>query len=484
MKILLVDDERESRHYVARFLIKWGHDIREADHGAHAVEILDREHIDLVLSDIRMPVMNGLELLKTIRSMNILPPPEVVLFTAFSEVQTAIEALRGGACDYILKPVDVRELLAVIERVGEHLALVRENTILTKHFDSAIACETRELKEQLEKLKKEYYEIIGIGQIVVQSEAMKKLYETAGVLAQDRTVSVLIEGETGTGKELIARYIHMTGDGHERPLVDINCAAIPPGLFESELFGYESGSFTGAFPKGKKGKMDMAQGGSLFLDEITEMPVEMQAKLLRVIQDRSFFRVGGLKKVDSDVRLICATNADMQKQVEEGFFRKDLFYRLSTAQLRIPPLRERPEDIVPLASLFLDKYAQQKKKSFRDISPACMKELQSHSWPGNVRELQNTIEYAVLMYDGIHLEPGHILLAQPNADSAGSVREKQGAVSDWFDLELPEDTLPLEDVTNHIIIKALTMHGGNKTRTASYLGLSLRALSYRLKQIQ
>ncbi|MCL6478779.1 MAG: sigma-54 dependent transcriptional regulator [Peptococcaceae bacterium] len=343
LNILLVDDERESRSYLAEFLREQGHRVAESADGSEALDIFTAGEFHLVLTDIRMPKMSGLELLRKIRGMPGGQDVDVVLFTGNGDVRSAIEALRAGAYDYLLKPINVEELVAVTERAGERQALRRENAILTKKFKDAVEAATEETRQELSRFKKAYYESIGLGNIGVFSQAMKKIFQQARKLHTDRSIPVLIEGETGTGKEVIARYIHY-GDGNvTAPFVDLNCAAIAPNLFESELFGYEAGAFTGGTPRGQKGKLDLAQGGTLFLDEITEIPTDLQAKLLRVIQEKEFYRVGGLKKIKTDVRIVCATNVDIEKKVEEGAFRRDLYYRLNVGRISLPPLRERTE---------------------------------------------------------------------------------------------------------------------------------------------
>ncbi len=315
------------------------------------------------------------------------------------------------------------------------------------------------------------------------SPQMKQIVEQAGLIHADRTVPVLIEGETGVGKEIIARYIHHGPRGSQRPFVDINCAAITPTIFESELFGYEGGAFTGCRPGGQKGKIAMADGGTLFLDEIAEIPPSIQAKLLRVIQEREYFPVGGLNKRRADVRLICATNADLEECVRRGGFRKDLFYRLEAIRIAIPPLRRRREDILPLARLFLASLARQKGKRFQSISPQAEEMLLACSWPGNVRQLRNLIERAVVMCDGVELRPEHLSLphSQAGQDQEGGSPAAEQAPG----LEtLPPDRLDLQSLNRRIILRALEMHGGNITETAAYLGMSRRSLSYRLKKMR
>ncbi len=314
------------------------------------------------------------------------------------------------------------------------------------------------------------------------SPQMKEIVERAGLIHADRTVPVLIEGETGVGKEIIARYIHHGARGSQRPFIDINCAAITPTIFESELFGYEGGAFTGCRPGGQKGKIAMADGGTLFLDEIAEIPPSIQAKLLRVIQEREYYPVGGLNKRGADVRLICATNANLEECVRRGSFRKDLFYRLEAIRIAIPPLRRRREDILPLAMLFLDCLARKKGKRFRSISPQAQEMLLACPWPGNVRQLRNLIERAVVMWDEQELRPEHLSLPGPQEEQEDD--RSPGAEAEPGLETLPPRHLDLQELNRRIILRALEMHGGNITETAAYLGMSRRSLSYRLKKMR
>lgn len=327
----------------------------------------------------------------------------------------------------------------------------------------------------IHRLTPQRYEGIGIF-----SDAMKTVMQQTKLLHRDRKIPVLIEGETGTGKELVARYIHYGPQGVSLPFVDINCAAITPTIFESELFGYEGGSFTGSCSRGQKGKIELAQGGTLFLDEIGEIPIQIQAKLLRVIQEREYFRVGGINKNEADVRWICATNIDLEQSIQEGTFRKDLYYRIETFRLHVPPLRERQDDILPLAQMFLQIHSARKNKRFRKISSAAAKLLLQYPWPGNVRQLQNVIERVVLLSDDTEIQPDHLsyLFSNQNQDSPAQLTSSNTGL-----LNLPKDGLNLDELNQRILMDALRIHNGNKTKAASYLGLSRRAFTYRLKKL-
>ena len=293
----------------------------------------------------------------------------------------------------------------------------------------------------------------------------------------------MIEGETGTGKEMIVKLIHYGKSGNSLPLIDINCAALSPELFESELFGYEPGAFTGGKPKGEKGKMALSAHGTLFLDEIGDMPLNLQPKLLRVLQDRTYYPVGGLKKQNFNARIVCATNRSLQNLMENNQFRRDLFYRLNVGYIYLPPLRKRPEEIIPLATLFLEREAALKKKKFRSISEAAQNILRSHHWPGNVRELENAIERAVLSWDHSELLPEHLDFLSGVSHSDLADNQRHNKPFDLVNLMLPEQELDLEQLNQEIIRKALARFKGNKTHTANYLGISRNALYTRLNKI-
>ncbi|MDI6711154.1 MAG: sigma-54 dependent transcriptional regulator [Bacillota bacterium] len=320
----------------------------------------------------------------------------------------------------------------------------------------------------------------GVGEVGVFSTAMEKVFGQAKKLHADRLVPVLIEGETGTGKDIVARYIHHGEENVTEPFVTLNCAAIAPGNAENELFGYVPGAYNGVLLKGKKGWLDMAQRGTLFLDHVAEMPLNVQAKLLRVIEDWAFFRVGGLRRVEADVRIICSTNANLSAKVEKGAFRADLYYRLNVARLYLPPLRQRKEEILPLAHMFLTRSAHEKGKKFREISAEAARMLTAYEWPGNLRELKNAVELAALMWDDVVLRPAHLEIAIGARSVAGPPHAE---VIDCKNFSLPLEGLPLEEYNSRIILKALEMHYGNKTRTARYLGISRRSLDCRLKRL-
>ena len=483
MKILLVDDERHSCQAMLWFLKHQNHEVDECSSAREALMKLAAGDYHLVLSDIQMPGMSGIELACEIKRFPESWRTDVVLFTGHADIRSVVTALRAGVYDYLEKPIDPEELASVIERVAEHQALLRENKLLTERFHDEVNAATEETRRELVQMKQMVAEST-IGSIGVFSQAMRKIVRQAQQLHQDRSIPVLIEGETGTGKEVIAKLIHYGGDFgplSATPFVDINCAALAPTLFESELFGYEAGAFTGSMAKGARGKFDLARGGTLLLDEIGEIPPELQGKLLRVLQEKEFYRVGGLKKITTDVRTVCATNVPLATRVKEGTFRKDLYFRLKVAHIVIPPLRERKEDIVALAEMFVKRLSRQKKKRFAAIEADTAALFESYDWPGNVRELQNVIEYAVFAYDDISLKVEHIrgLLRQEQSKPA-----LPGSDAPKLELPFPAKGYSLKQYTADVVMKVLAAHDDNQSAAAAYLGISRRALSYRLEELR
>jgi len=489
MEILLVDDDRHSREAVAWFLREQEHTVTECDNAEEALAIWKKADYPFVLSDIQMPGMSGIELAKAITEQPDSWRTDVVLFTGFGDMKTAVAALRAGAYDYLLKPVDAQELAAIALRVSEHQALLRENKELTEHFNDKLQSATQNTELELNRMRKMVAETV-IGNVGIFSNSMQLVAELAQRFHTDRTLTVLIQGETGTGKEVVARIIHYGANlkSQSGTLVELNCAAIPHNLFETELFGYEGGSFSGSLSKGQKGKLDAAAGGTLFLDEIAEMPPEMQAKLLRLLEAREYYRVGGLKKIKADVRIVCATNVDLEKRMEEGLFRRDLYYRLKIGHIVIPPLRERREEIVPLAELFLRDFSQTKRKRFTGITPEAGRLLEQYDWSGNVRELRNAMEWVVFMYDDTELQLTHLekvvapacTLSSASDRQAGEPKQKEKQIV----LPMPEGGLSIKEYNDLIIQAVLDAHNGNQTATAKYLDMSLRALCYRLEQMR
>ena len=480
MKIMLADDEISGRQVLADFLeVQLGHQVTQCSDGREALKTFQNTPFPMVLADICMPGMSGINLLQRLKAMRQGKMSDIILITGHGELNTAIEALRGGAYDYLLKPVNLEELTAIVNRIAEHQALIKDNYELTHRFDEKVAEATQETKTMLVHIQQAYAEIVGTGKFGVFSDGMRQVVAMAERLHEDRSVPVLIEGETGTGKEIIARLVHYGPGDVTTPFVSINCSAIASNLFESELFGYEGGAFTGAKKTGQMGKLELARGGTLLLDEIGDMPLELQPKLLRVLQEREFYRVGGVKKLGLDARIIFSTNRDLERLVKQGAFRRDLFFRLNIGRIYIPPLRERTEAIGPMAQMFLEQFARRKNRGFINIHKDALKILYNYSWPGNVRELQNTIERIVLLYDETTVEPEHLKFLDSDTEGVllpQSVKDKAGP----FTISLPPDGFDLKAAEAKIVRRALSMFDGNKTRTAAYFGISRNALRRKL----
>lgn len=477
MKILLVDDDPDSRSSIAKFLGQLGHEVLEADSAPRALSLLTERSFPLVLSDIRMPGMSGIELLKAVTALPSCSETSVVLLTGYGDMDSAIDAFRAGAFDYLLKPIKVKELALLTAKIE-----AQTNSALKpgedSNNDNGNGLERKNPQGNLSGFKQAVF-YSGLNKIGIFSESMLWLVKQAYLYHQDRSIPVLIQGETGTGKEVIARIIHFGAGDETAPFVAINCAAITPSLFESELFGYEPGAFTGGISKGQKGKCDLAARGTLLLDEVGEIPLELQGKLLRAIQERAYYRVGGLQEIKMDVRIICSTNADLDEMVKKGTFRKDLFYRLKVGSLFIPPLRQRKEDILPLGNLFLWEFSQQKNKRFKNIGNQAAKIMLNYAWPGNVRELRNLMEWIVFMFDDIEVRPQHLNL--PNIN-------KYQLPAFLLDADEDDDPEPPshrktggKEFSEEILLQALEAHNGNKTEAARFLGISRTTLYNYLK---
>lgn len=479
MKILVVDDNKLSREAIAQFLSEQLlHQVTMAVSGEHALEFLSEMPFEVVITDMKMPGMSGIDLTKEIKKLRA--ATEVIIMTGHGDMETSIHALRSGAADYLLKPVNIEELLITLERIQKLNQLKTEN----QELKNTVRTSDDLLKEEnarLFTLQSTLREVTKTGSIGIFSSAMKNIVNLCEKYHKERDVPVLIQGDTGTGKEIIARLLHHGKDNNdERPFVPVNCAAIAPHLFESELFGYAEGAFTGARKNGAVGKMELAQGGTLFLDEIGEMPKEFQPKILRALQEREIYRVGGDKLIKLDVRFVFATNRDLKQMVEQNEFRNDLYYRLNLGQINIPPLHERKEEIVPLAQMFLEKYAMKRIKAFRYIGEDAREILLNYQWPGNVRELQNTIERVVLLYNEEFLKAHHIAYL---LNSPATAREFTGTVIEPGNISLPENRLPIEEIEREIVSKAMKKFQGNKTKVAEYLDISRSALRSKLRKL-
>lgn len=490
MRIMVVDDNDQSLQSLSLVLGDLGHEVRGFSDPRDAFAVAVREFFPLIITDIRMPGMDGLELLTRLKENETARDSDIVLITGHGDMQTAIDALRQGAYDYLNKPINARELAVVVDRCAEHQALLIENLELKTRMDEKVAEATRDVVRNLEEVKGKLREVTGIGEIVADSPSMRRLIEEALIIHDNPSVPVLIEGETGTGKEVVARLVHHGESISPEPFIAINCAAIPGELFESELFGHEPGAFTGSRAGGAPGKLEAAGKGTIFLDEVAEMPLTLQPKLLRVLEERTFYRLGGVKKRDFSARIICAANRDLSDMVEKGLFRRDLYHRLRVGHLRIIPLRERGEDIVSLVNMVLRRESERKKKNFKTISPEALRMLRDYPWPGNVREMENTIERAVLMHNGEALLPEHLrFLTEVAGDiaAASPVRdEMQAPDDDWISFGkngwvlLPESPFSMDDLTDAVVRHAMARFDGNKSRAAGYLGLSRYALLRRL----
>jgi DNA-binding NtrC family response regulator len=442
-RILVVEDEEKLRRVIELQLVSAGFDVDKAATAEDGLKIVDRA--DLVLTDLKLPQMDGLQFLGLIRRQNAQTP--VVMMTAFGSIETAVESMKAGATDFLLKPFSLDHLMQVVHKALEVRALRDENT---------------QLKAELGR-RYEFDNIIG------RSEAMQEIFATIERVAPTRA-TVLLAGESGVGKDLIARAIHFHSPRRDRPLVKINCTAIPENLMESELFGYEKGAFTGAVGS-KPGKFEQADTGTVFLDEIGDVPAAIQVKLLRILQEREFERLGSNVTRHIDVRVVAATNQDLRAALEQGTFREDLYYRLNVVPLNIPPLRERKQDIPFLANHFIRKLAPDTGSRVESITPAAMEKLMEYHWPGNVRELENVIERSLVMCTGTQLDAADIKL-----ESAPRPRPQN---EQHF---LPEG-LTLDQYEQEIIREALRRADGNKSQAARLLGLTRNALRYRLTQM-
>lgn len=451
MRILLVDDHPEARLALADFLVQLGHRVDQAADGEAGLAQVRLRRPDLVLSDLRMPGLDGLGLLKGLAALD--DPPPVALMTAFGDERTALEAMRGGAIDYLRKPVSVQELHRLVERVAAEAESGPMPDEAVEEADGLVVC----------------------------GPELRAVVALADRLHRVRELPCLIEGETGSGKELLARRLHHGGRPPGGPFVALNCAAIASGLFEAELFGYAPGSFTGADPRGAEGKLAAATGGTLLLDEVADLPPEQQAKLLRLLEERSFYPVGGNRARRCEARLVCATNADLAARVREGRFREDLFYRLKVGYLRLPPLRERRGDILPLARILMRRVRQRLGRGFQRLSSAAEDLLYTHSWPGNVRHLQHLLEEAAVRFDGAVLDAPHLReldagFTDPAANApVGSASLVLPRVPPSA-LVLAADGFDLEAWHRALVRAALAAHQDSPVRTAAYLGVSRKVL--------
>ena len=445
-RILIVDDEKNTREGIARFLRSKNFECELADNGNTALQILDDNEIDIVLTDLRMPSMGGMELIKRIKEIS--EDIVVIVLTAYGSVETAVEALKRGADDFLTKPINLEKLYITITRIAKNINLEEEN---------------KQLRSQLD-------DKFGLDNIIGNSYAMHKVFDVVKQVAPSRA-SVLIQGESGTGKELIAQAIHRLSPRSSYPFVAVHCASLADNLLESELFGHEKGAFTGAISQ-RIGRFEQANHGSLFLDEVGEISMAVQVKLLRVLQEQIFERVGGIKSIKTDIRLIAATNKSLENEVKNNNFREDLFYRLNVVTINLPPLRERQEDIPLLIDHYLQNFKKENNKTALEIDQNAVKILQNYSWPGNIRELRNCIENMVVLAKTDVVSPDDIpsKIVSVINDDVNFSRSTAGS------------TLNIKNREKDLIIKALAETKNNRSKAAEKLGLSRRTLYRKLEK--
>jgi two-component system response regulator AtoC len=434
-KILVVDDEALMRNFLVEALKRKGLEAIAAENGPKALNLLKEQSFDLVITDMKMPGITGMDVLKAIKEIS--PRTLVIVVTAFGTIENAVEAMQSGAFHYLIKPFSLESLMANIEKANQHMALVEENTYLREQIIPHPCGRS----------------------IIAESPAMKKILQDIQQIAKSNA-NVFINGETGTGKEIIAHLVHYSSPRANQPFIKVNCAAVPEALVESEFFGHEKGAFTGATSK-RLGRFELADKGSLLLDEITEIPLALQAKLLRVTQEQEFERVGGSKSIKVDVRLISTSNRDIHEAIANKVLREDLYYRLNVVPIYLPPLRERQEDILPLAEYFIERTCQGNHLERKTLSLEAKKKLLSYRWPGNVRELANIIERSIVMDQGKIIQDHHLHLEGPMASTIVGKT--------------------LQEIEKQLIVETLQMHE-NRTKAAETLGISVRTLRDKLQE--
>jgi DNA-binding NtrC family response regulator len=449
--ILIVDDEHLIRWSLDKDLRQAGYETRQAESGEEALIAMEESEPDLVLLDLRMPGIDGFGVMKEAGKKDI--HPLFIIVTGIGDVKTAVRAVNEGAVDYICKPFEIEDVKLRIE----------------------MALETAKIRRELTSLKDEIKLQCGFENMIGDSPVMQKVFSTVSKVAASKFSSVLLQGESGTGKDLVARTIHTLSDRSEALFLDINCSAFPESLLESELFGHERGAFTGARTQ-KKGLFELAENGTIYLDEIGDMPLSLQGKLLKAIETKSFRRVGGTVEITVDARIIAATNKNLKAEVEAGRFRNDLFYRLQVIPIYLPPLRERIEDIPPLIEFLTAGFNEEFRKNVQGVSPEAMEILVRHPWPGNVRELKNMIERILI------LETTDIIDV-PDLPPEITETDESGKEPSPFD-RFPAEGLSLEEVEKQLILKALAAADGNQTKAAELLGVSRDTLRYRIQKFE
>ncbi len=452
-KILIVDDEYLIRWSLSENLQEEGYRCLLAETGEEALEAFSAEAPDLMLLDIKLPGIDGIEVLRRIKEADRETP--VIMITATSQVEVAVTAMKLGAYDYVSKPFDLTEIRTKVRH----------------------ALETTRLKQEVEYFRSRHGNRHGFDRMIGRCARMTEVLDIARRVAQSASTTVLLQGESGTGKDVLAQAIHHESARRDKPFMPINCTALPEQLLESELMGYEKGAFTDA-KRTKKGLFELSNGGTIFLDEIGDMKPGLQAKLLRFLEDRTFKRVGGKEDIEVDVRIIAATNQDLEKAIEEKTFREDLYYRLSVIPITLPPLRERRDDILPLAHHFLEMYNRDFKLAFRGFAPEVEQLLLRYDWPGNIRELRNVVERAVILSAGDEVTVDSLPWKIKGERKALSSGAEPGAV------RLPDAGIDIDVVERELIVQALEKTGSNQTRAARLLGLTLDALRYRMKKYE
>ena len=457
-RVLVADDEAILSNTLKKVLTDQGYKIAVCNRGEEFFQSLAEHKPDIVLLDIYLGEFNGIQLLHRMKSEGWDLP--VIIMTAHSDVSVAVQAMKEGAAEFVVKPFDLNHLGVLIERNLEHARL------LTR---------VRLLQEELEEQRSR-------SGIIGRSLVLHQVLETAEKLADSDSTTVLLEGESGTGKELIARFLHQSSARAEKPFVTLNCGAIPRELAESEFFGYEKGAFTGATEKMKQGKFELAEGGTILLDEVRELSLDMQVKLLRVLEEKRFYRLGGTKEITVDVRVIGASNKDLAREVEAGRFREDLFYRLNVASIRIPPLRSRTDDIPDLAQAFLQEFAAGLHRPVPRLTSDALEYLKQLPWKGNVRELRNAVERVVLLNNVSELTQEHFAFLRDSVSR--TIRSlSDGTEGRRFVLEIPSRGIPMSEVVRDLILKTLSLVGGNQVQAAKVLGLTRSKLRYRMEQL-
>ncbi|MDX2175817.1 MAG: sigma-54 dependent transcriptional regulator [Candidatus Sumerlaeia bacterium] len=442
--VLLVDDQKEVLDGLSLAFARTDHNILLASSGEEAVQLLNNAQVDVVVTDMKMGALTGMDVMR--HALTLQPRPAVIILTAHGTIESAVDALKEGAYFYLTKPVNVKELRAQVEKAAEHSSLVREN---------------QSLRAQLDKR-------FGIQGMVGETGEMQKLFEQLRLIAPTK-VTVLIEGESGTGKEVLARAIHQASPRARKPFVAVHCAALPETLLESELFGHERGAFTGAVAR-KPGRFELANGGTILLDEVGEIPLAMQVKLLRVLEAREIQRVGGTETLKVDVRVLAATNRELADEVAEGRFREDLYYRLNVVHMQLPPLRARRADVSILARHFIEEFARENGRQVPELTREAIEALQSYHWPGNIRELRNVMENTFVFLRGDAIGPAD-LPAHVKGDAAPSET-----------ISFPLG-MPLEEVETRYLQAMLAKADGNRTRASELLGISRRTLQRRIKEL-